>query len=271
MQESPIIPDFNLNHPKNYFGYTIAVASAASELDIEAATLLNMENENEKKINGDVEGSRDGARNLGLITTTADVDMITGLGQRVVTVGTTEHGSKQAALEAFRSLYRRRTKFLDRFPEWRSITQEVMRNQPGVARLVTLMQEIQIVRGDSALPLPLLVQEIYHRDPEFARSCFITSERREQIDSFDWKPAGSDSTPNELWNPKLYRPSIVHQFKSMLWHSGILTTKGKTRSSLEFSENLEQFTWALTPSFLEEATQQAQKNPKLGERRDCDE
>ncbi|WP_254523975.1 HNH endonuclease [Natrinema caseinilyticum] len=246
------VPDFNLNNPKNYFGYTVAVDITASEPNVKVDSLMKDKNEEGKKITSDITGARNGARHLGLVRANTKADEITNLGERVISVGTTEYSSKPSALDALRSLFGTSKLFVEALPTWKGVTQEVMLNQSGISQLVGLMQKVHTEREDNALTLPILVQEIYHLDPDFARQCFITPDERDRLQRLNWKPPGSDSTPDSLWERSLYRSSVVHQFKSMLCHAGILTTKGKTRANLEFSASSKKFMWALTPTFREQ-------------------
>ena len=205
------------------------------------------------------------------IVITSDSITITNLGREVVTVGRDRYGSRTAALQTLRSLFRKSTLFVEEIPSWTDIAQKVMLNQPGIARLIDLMQEIHADRNDDIFPLPVLVQEIYHRNSDFAKECFIAINERDRLQRFDLESRGSDSTPATLWERQLYRTSTVHQFKSMLCHSGILTTKGRERANLEFSTDCDKFMWALTPEFRESTGESPVEVIQKGERPDIEE
>lgn len=269
MTKTPTIPDFNLNNPKNYFGYTLAVA--ASEPDVGVNYLMEDKNEDGNKITSDIEGARNGARHLGLLRANSNIEEVTNLGRQVVAFTTAEYGSETAALDVLRSLFGRSKPFVETLPEWETITKEVILHHSGIVQLISFMQEIHTSRDDGAFPLPILVQEIYHRNPEFAYECFFTTAERDRVRTLDWQPQGSDSTSDVLWEKSLYRSSVVHQLKSMLCHAGILTTKGQTRKNLEFSTDSKQFMWALTPAMRESTVGISWKGITKGEQLDVEE
>lgn len=247
MSDSSPIPRFNLNHPKNYIGYTIATGVVAQRSDATVESLLATNNDDGKRITRDITGAADGARELGLVSESEYGDKLTELGQRVISHATDAFGSETDALDALRGLFGRRTRFIEALPAWESVTQEMFLSHQGIFYLINLLADVHANRSDEAeFPLPLVVQELYHRDPQFTKDCFVVPRERSRLDALSWKERGAGSTPDVLWEKTLYRSSLVHQTKSMLWHAGILTTKGTSRASLEFSPDEERFLWGVT-------------------------
>lgn len=248
MSEPPPIPSFNLNHPKNYIGYTVATGIASTTADAVGRTLLTRNDENGNRITRDVDGAAAGARALGLISETGGDEALTERGRRIVTHAGDVYADERDALAALRELFGQGKRFIEALPEWEPLIQEILVSHDGLFRLIDLMADVHADRPEPTFPLPLLVQELYHRDPQFTKACFTVPERRHQLDDFPWGERGAerDSPPDPLGDRTLYRSSLVHQTKTLLWHAGIVTTKGTTRASLEFSADSESFRWGLT-------------------------
>jgi hypothetical protein len=249
MGEAPPIPCFNLNHPKNYLGYVLAVELEALDPERSVYDLLRTNDEHGNRITRDVEGAADGAHELGLVSETATGEAVTERGQRVVSHAVDIHGNERSALAAWRELFGRGTRFIGVYPDWALGLREMLLAHDGIARLVELVADVHASQPEAtALPLPLLVQELYHRDPGFAVACFIVPEARDRLNHITWGERGADieTVPEALWDRPIYRTSIVHQVKTLLWHSGVLTTKGTDRASLEFSVDVDKFLWGLT-------------------------
>ncbi|SDF96783.1 hypothetical protein [Halorientalis regularis] len=147
-EPTPTIPDFRLNHPKNYFGYTLAVDIATMNPARAVASLMTEQNKDGKKITSDISGARAGAHHLDLVETTGETTHLTNLGHRLVSFAEREHDSTDAALNELRSFFGTSKLFVDALPAWTGLTREIMVNDQGIARLVELMFDIHSSRDE---------------------------------------------------------------------------------------------------------------------------
>ncbi|RBI59984.1 hypothetical protein DMJ13_20060 [halophilic archaeon] len=218
---------FGLNHPKNYLGYPLAHYAAGPTDD-----LLS-----EYKIVSAVDDARRGAAFLGLINEDVDGVSLTPLGREVIRFAKRRCGSVQAALEEFESWYRKSRRFSDLAPEWGQLARRVVYAYPATQLLVEEIQRMY----DQQMPDPTLVDVVEHlhdRHPTFAIELFIRGDKAVQQRVL--------TTDGDLRRPALadgnvYHSPTVFQLKAMLYHTGILTERGREPNKLTPTKDI----WAL--------------------------
>ncbi|THE65557.1 hypothetical protein D8Y22_07010 [Salinadaptatus halalkaliphilus] len=217
---------FGLNHPKNYLGYPLALAA-----DGETERLLSTHD-----IVGAAEDARRGAAFLGLIETGPTTEL-TALGREVVRFGMSECGSLEAALGAFESWYRSRTRFIDDAPAWGRLARRILFAYPATELLVGELQTLY----DDWVTEPSLVEFVEHLHelhPSVAIELFVRNDegvRRRVL------TADGALQADALEDGGIYHSPTVFQLKTMLYHVGILTDRGTEPHRLEPREDV----WAL--------------------------
>ena len=218
---------FGLNHPKNYLGYPLA-HYAAGETD----TLLS-----EYRVVNAVEDARRGARFLGLVEDGPAGVELTPLGREVVRFARSRYGSVEAALEEFETWYRSRKRFVDLSPAWGQLARCVVFDYPATKLLV---EEIQQMHEDG-IPEPSLVdlvEYLHGLHPTFTVELFLHGDG--SIRSRVLTPDGELRT-GPLGEGGVYHSPTVFQLKAMLYHTGILTERGREPTRLDPETDV----WAL--------------------------
>lgn len=236
-----------LNHPKNFLGYTLAVA----ESDTQAEELLD-----QNSIVRAYSDARNGAEDLGLIKgdSTGNSVTVTPLGERVVAFAQAEYGGTLDGLRRLGKLYGSSKRFVTAQPEWEDIVQTILLNESEIAELIEYLREFTRHRtesGSTILPLSVLFAELYRHDKQFAEDMFLRTEAVETVSSLSIPPTdilSAADLPNELDEPSLYYGPTIHHLKSILYHAGILTTPGTNSTNL--NRDSDNFIWELDPDFL---------------------
>ncbi|ELY92977.1 hypothetical protein C483_06595 [Natrialba hulunbeirensis JCM 10989] len=217
---------FGLNHPKNYLGYPLAHYA-----DGDTATLLT-----EYDVVGAVDDAKRGAAFLGLIEDRERV-ALTSLGQEVVRFAKAHCGSVEAALAEFQEWYRSRKRFVDLAPAWGWLARRVVFQYPATELLVG---ELQTMHDDwntdpSLVELVTHCHELY---PTFTIELFVRGDEavRRRVLTEDGTLRREALTDGEV-----YHAPTVFQLKAMLYHTGILTSRGAEPHRLEPTEDV----WAL--------------------------
>ncbi|WP_137289308.1 hypothetical protein [Natronorubrum halophilum] len=217
---------FSLNHPKNYLGYPLA-HTAAGDTD----TLLS-----EYEVVNAVAEARRGAAFLGLIEDGVSVEL-TSLGQEVVRFAKARCGSVEAALSEFEDWYRSSRRFVEVAPAWGQLARRVVFEYPATELLVTELQTMH----DDWQPEPSLVDLLEHLHtlhPTFAIELFVRGD-----DDVRSRVLTEDGALRReaLEDGYVYHSPTVFQLKAMLYHTGILTERGREPNRLEPLEDV----WAL--------------------------
>jgi len=218
---------FGLNHPKNYLGYVLAHHATGA-----TAELLE-----EYSVVGATDDARRGAAFLGLVEVNPDGVALTPLGRDVVRFALARHGSVEAALGEFEQWYRTADRFYDVAPVWGELTRRVVFAYPATRLLV---EELQALHGDglTAPSLVDLVVYLHQRHPAFTVELFVRGEEtiRRRVLTED-----GELRESQLADGGIYHAPTVFQLKTMLFHAGLLTTRGTEPSRLEPTADV----WAL--------------------------
>ncbi|NUB89697.1 hypothetical protein HT576_01430 [Haloterrigena sp. SYSU A121-1] len=217
---------FGLNHPKNYLGYPLAHYA-----DGETADLLS-----EYQVVNAVTDARRGAAFLGLIDDGTTIEL-TSLGDEVIRFAKARYGTVERALEEFEDWHGSPKRFSELAPEWGMLSRRVVFDYEATELLVRELQDMH-EDGIEAPSLVDVVAWVHEFHPSFTVELFIRGD--EDIRSRVLTEDG-ELRLAELEDGNAYHSPTVFQLKAMLYHAGILTTRGDEPSELEPLEDV----WAL--------------------------
>jgi hypothetical protein len=217
---------FGLNHPKNYLAYPLAVHH---ERDTEQVI--------EEYVVRAVDDARIGATFLNLIDDQPAPARLTPLGREVVRFACRECGSVTAALQVFNDWKRSRERFCDLAPKWGMLTRRVVYDYPATELLV---EELQHLHDDGLTEpsLPDVVEYLHKLHPSFTIELFVRGDDdvRSRVLTAD-----GELQRESLIDGDIYHSPTVFQLKAMLYHAGILTSRGAEPSNLDPPADI----WAL--------------------------
>lgn len=242
--EPPIT--LGLNHPKNYLGFVLAFTAAPSIQETEE--LLS-----DYSIVNDYKKARNGAIELEYLNTADGGYSTTEQGEAIRGLAEEEYGSVKAGLESLGELYRSPKRFVNVRPEWEDFLQTSILALPPFERLIGGIQEVLTKRVEPAgeLELPTIFEELYCNDPEFALSLFVNPKKKQQYKDISLSSDNIDgSLPEKLFDLNNYFSKTLFQLKTFLWHSGIMTTKGREPTKLRPED--EHYLWGLEDEFQPE-------------------
>ncbi|MCU4743960.1 hypothetical protein [Natronoglomus mannanivorans] len=217
---------FGLNHPKNYLGYPLAHYA-----DGDTETVLS-----EYKVVNAVTDARRGAAFLGLIEDGLTVEL-TSLGEEVVRFAKSRCGDVETALEEFEDWFRSRKRFVELAPEWGYLARRVVFDYEATELLVRELQHMH-EDGIEEPSLVDLVAYLHTLHPSFTVELFVRGD--ENVRSRVLTADGELRRP-ALEDGNIYHAPTVFQLKAMLYHTGILTERGKEPNKLDPTEDV----WAL--------------------------
>lgn len=223
------VSSYQLNHPKAYVGYTLAVAIADDRDDAEALV--------EEYVSGGIRMARRGAQNLRLVDLEDGDVTLTIQGQWVSEYAPKwfEADDQEGVLEELDDLRGARSRFCEQYPEFADDATLLARCDPTVDHLVNFLDAIHwrriFIEDESyAITTTELYEEINDRNSEFAEAFFKTDGR--------------------------WRTSATYTLKNVLWHLGILQSKGRQAKNLDPDE----LTWALETDIVTGQTAVAVEN-----------
>lgn len=217
---------FGLNHPKNYLGYPLAHYAAGDTESLLSAY----------EVVGAVTDARRGAAFLGLIDDGPRIEL-TSLGDEVVRFANARYGSVERALEEFENWYRSRKRFVDLAPAWGQLARRIVFEYPATELLVT---ELQYIHEDGIAEPSLVdvVEYLHQLHPTFTVELFVRGDEavRSRVLTEDGRLRRT-----ALEDGAVYHSPTVFQLKAMLYHTGILTERGREPNRLEPTADV----WAL--------------------------
>jgi hypothetical protein len=200
---------FPVNHPKNFLGYALAVAADGPTQEVYTDHVINA-----------ISGGRRGALLLELVDDGPSGESLTHLGAEVVRFAKARHGDVHSALEAFDSWTGRHTRFTNLAPRWaqlaRAVTMQYKPTQLIVEALEGLHRE-----GHRTVTLPDLLARASALNQALAVEVFITAGERDAV----LTPAGEVDRA-ALEDPSVYKSGAYFQFKTQLYHVGLITEGG---------------------------------------------
>jgi len=198
---------FPLNHPKNYLAYPLALYH-----EKETEVLIK------KYIVNIPRYCSYGAEFLGLINREPKEEL-TQLGEEVVRFALRNFDSIEEALRSLEKLKGSRKRFVKASPDWVEIIRYTMMNYPFTKILV---REINKLQKNCQNPTIIdLVKSLYKEHSSLSIELFIKEKKREEI--FDEK---DNLKFEKLKDPKIYQTHTTFQFKTMLYHAGIIENRG---------------------------------------------
>lgn len=218
---------FSLNHPKNYLGYPIALAA-----DGDTDALLK-----QYQIVNATAQARRGASHLNLIDTSLGHARLTPLGKEVVRFAVRQSGSIDAALSEFESWYRSRKRFCELAPAWGELARRVLFAYRGTTLIIEELQQMH-TDGFTEPSLTEFVSYLHTLHPTFTIELFIkgTEAARRRV----LTPEGNIRRAG-LKDGEVYHSPTVFQLKTMLYHAGFLTDRGREPHRLDPQTDV----WAL--------------------------
>jgi len=222
---------FGFNHPKNYLAYPLAVYHPDDTDRVLSERVVRA-----------VDGARTGAAFLNLVDERPNRTRLTPLGKEVVRFALREYGSVDAALETFDEWKRSRKRFCDVAPRWGLLTRRVVYAYPATQLLV---EELQCMHEDGiAEPtLPQVLEYLHELHPSFTVELFVRGDDEIRSRVLD---TDGELQRAELTDGNVYHSPTVFQLKAMLFHAGILTSRGAEPSNLDPTAD----TWALRGSVI---------------------
>jgi hypothetical protein len=217
---------FGLNHPKNYLAYPLAVAHPEA-----TETVLD------RHVVSATADARRGAAFLGLVTDSPTGVTLTSLGEEVVRFALDRTGSVDAALEEFEGWKRSRKRFCDVAPAWGQLARRVVWAYPATGLLVDELQTMY----DDDIPEPTLVdlvEWLHVQRPTFTVELFLRGTDDARARALDGDGALRRAA---LTDGTVYHSPTVFQLKAMLYHAGVLTTRGAEPHRLDPTTDV----WAL--------------------------
>ena len=239
-----------LNRPKNFLGYTLAVAESNTQAEVDE--LLD-----EYSIVRAYSDAQSGAQELDLIQANGANGQftVTPLGERVVEFAQKEYGGTVEGLSQLGELYGSPKRFKTAQPEWQELLHTILLQKSTIAELIEYLREFTTHRTateTTALPLPILFAELYRHDKQFAKDMFLRPDVTDSLVplSLPTKDILSKADlSHEFYDPSLYYGPTIHHLKSVLYHAGVLTAPGTNSTNLD--PESEKFDWELEDEFME--------------------
>jgi hypothetical protein len=225
---------FDLSHPKNYIGVPLAIAS---DEPVEIAVPQNL-----VKMAGE---AAYGAEALGLITRDKQ---LTTAGESVVE-NLTETQTVQTAFNEIADSTRSR--LIDAIKSPTAVQQPIARYPPAAA-------VIQILSTEGELTLEELTIHALQNNYRILID-YLLSTAPTTFKAFSDNTTTSTTDNRTETTVEDYTATATYQFKSILFHAGILTTPGSDTTSLDPHNDI----WALSPH-LDAQLQKAAINADFG-------
>ncbi|ELZ36420.1 hypothetical protein [Halorubrum distributum] len=220
---------FGLNHPKNYLAYPLAVSHERDTERVLAEHVVRA-----------TDDARTGAAFLNLIDDHPEPARLTPLGREVVRFALREYGSVEAAIAKFDDWKRSRERFCELAPKWGMLTRRVVYEYPATQLLVEELQHMY-EDGITEPSLPEVVEYLHALHPSFTVELFVRGDDdvRSRVLNADGELRREPLTGGEV-----YHSPTVFQLKAVLYHAGILTSRGAEPSNLDPAGDV----WALRES-----------------------
>jgi hypothetical protein len=220
------IVSFKKNHPKNALGYVLAVRADGETDEIFEQYVIKSASD-----------ARLDATGLGLLRESPEANRLTKTGREAVRTLSYQYSSITAALERIDAQSGRSARFIDALPVMGMIVRQALLDYGPTKHLLSALDTLA-ERGHPEPSLAQVATTIAQQRPSFALEFFVAPDSRKDV--------RNDST-GELNLEKfddgvIYATHTTFQYKAMLYHAGILTTRGNDKKS-DLDPN--SVTWAL--------------------------
>jgi hypothetical protein len=252
---------YQLNHPKNYVAYALALAETN---DPDRAAQLT-----EEYVTNGVGMARRGAENLGLV----DDGELTHRGRWLANHPEWFNGQTiRDVLRTFDDRRGTRKRFVEDFPGFWETAPGIAYGDETIARLASILEAEHARRSETALQYGLetntFLARCWERNPSWALELFIADNETvrehildrterydadypDELDQTDYQSLQTDALwQNRIVGPNatsidydgpIYRSTTTYQLKTVGWHLGVFHTKGVQSVDLD----PETLTWGL--------------------------
>ena len=220
------IVSFKKNHPKNALGYVLAVQADGKTDEIF-----------ERYVIKSVDDARRDAIGLGFLRESPETDRLTKAGREAVRTLSYQHSSIAAALEKIDAQSGRSARFIDVLPVMGVVVRQALLDYPPTEFLLNTLDTLA-ERGHPEPSLALVAKTAAQQRPAFALDFFVAPDSRDDARN------GSTGELNlqKFDDGAIYSTHTTFQYKAMLYHAGILTTRGNDKKSELDPSSV---TWAL--------------------------
>lgn len=212
------ITSFNKNHPKNAIGYLLALQADEDTNEVFKRYVIKS-----------VDDSRRDAAGLSFVRATPETYRLTEQGREAVRTIVYHHGSVKSALAAIEDQSGRAVRFINVLPVMGVVTrQALLEYEPTKILLETL--DSLAGQGNTNPCLATVAKAIAQRRPTFALKFFVAPDDRSDVR----KGESGDLNLKKFDDGLVYSTHTTFQYKAMLYHTGILTTRGNdTKTELD--------------------------------------
>lgn len=221
------VENLTKNHPKNAIGYALAVATEGPTEDFFRKYVIDSVND-----------GRQDAESLGLVVHRVGKSELTSFGREAVRTIAYHHGGIESALEVIDGLYQSPRRFIDVCPVMGAVARQTLLAYPPTQILIEKIEDL--MEGGVREPtLAQIAKAVAGDHSDFALDLFVATDDRSRVLS---KEDGEMVDINAFDDGRVYSTHTTFQYKALLWHVGILTTKGTdTKSEIRPNKSI----WAL--------------------------
>lgn len=220
------IVSFKKNHPKNALGYVLAVRADGETDEIFEQYVIKSTSD-----------ARLDAAGLGFLRERPGTNQLTKTGREAVRTLSYQYGSITAALERIDAQSGRSARFIHVLPVMGMIVRQALLDYKPTEHLLSALDTLA-ERGHPKPSLAQVAKTIAQQRPSFALEFFVSSDNREDVRNGSTGELNLEGFDDGL----TYSTHTTFQYKAMLYHAGILTTRGNDKKS-DLDPN--SVTWAL--------------------------
>lgn len=211
------IVSFKKNHPKNALGYVLAVRA-----DGETDSVF------EQYVIKSISDARLDAAGLGFLRERSGTIRLTNTGREAVRTLRYQYGTTTAALEQIDAQSGRSARFIDVIPIMGLIIRQALLDYRPTEHLLNALDALA-ERGYPEPSLAQVAQTIAQHRPSFALEFFVSPDSRDDVDT--GSTGDLDLNLEKFEDGSIYSTHTTFQYKAMLYHAGILATRGNDKKS----------------------------------------
>jgi hypothetical protein len=227
------------NHPKNPLGYALAVATGD-----DTDTVC------EQYVIESTDDARQDAEAFGLVTTRSGKPELTSDGVDAVHTLSYCYDGTQGALQTVHQLYRSPSRLIEEEPSLGIVARNTILQYPPTRILIETLTKLN-QDGISSPQVNLVATRLAENHPKVAADLFLNVDPEEYL-----KSQSSGEIETAVFDAEeKYHTHTLYQYKTVLFHTGILTTKGlDSTDNLDFSRELPEQTWELEETMFVQNT-----------------
>lgn len=212
------IRSFKKNHPKNAVGYLLALQTDRETDDVFQDFVIQS-----------VDDARLDAMGLGFVRAASETYRPTKRGHEAIRTMAYHHGSVHSALVEIEAQSGSATRFIDALPVMGTLTREALLAYDPTKILVETL-DAMAGRGETRPSLTDVAKTVARRRPQFALEFFVAPDARDAVQ----QEGSGELHLDQFDDGTIYSTHTTFQYKAMLYHTGILTTRGSdTKSELD--------------------------------------